>query len=227
MLQPIKVVFFLDFRQIFTKLAVMETIKNIEGKYLLHLPVKYKDTNKNWPLLLFLHGAGERGNDLEMLKTHGPPKLVEKGKEFPFLVLSPQCSIGLCWTNQYLDKLLTDIVEQYRIDTERIYITGLSMGGFGTWSLTIKYPKRFAAIAPICGGANPLMVKFIKHIPIWVFHGAKDRIVPIERSQEMVDAYTKLGVKVKFTVYPDAEHDSWTETYENPELYKWFLEQSK
>ncbi|MEN8119950.1 MAG: prolyl oligopeptidase family serine peptidase [Bacteroidota bacterium] len=205
----------------------METIKNREGKYLLILPAKYKEIYKNWPLLLFLHGAGERGNDLEMLKNHGPPKLVEQGNDFPFLILTPQCSIGQCWTNQYLDKLLTDIVQQYYIDKDRIYVTGFSMGGFGTWNLAIKYPNRFAAIAPVCGGGNPVMVKFIKNIPCWVFHGAKDRIVPIERSQEMVDAYEKLGIKVKFTVYPELEHDSWTETYDNPKLYDWFLAQKK
>ena len=101
------------------------------------------------------------------------------------------------------------------------------MGGFGTWNLTIKYPKRFAAIAPICGGANPSMVKFIKHIPIWVFHGAKDRIVPIERSQEMVDAVNNAGGHAKLTVYPKVNHDSWTETYNNEKLYEWLLSHSK
>ena len=113
--------------------------------------------------------------------------------------------------------------ESINIDQDRIYLTGLSMGGFGAWSLAAEYPGRFAAIAPVCGGGNPLEAGSLAHLPIWVFHGAKDTVVPVEKSREMVAALENAGGNVRFTVYPDSEHDSWTETYNNPELYEWFL----
>ncbi len=203
----------------------MKAIKNKIGKYILHLPENYESSKSKWPLLLFLHGAGECGNNLDMVLRNGPPMLADKGKEFPFIVLSPQCPIMHYWENEILDKLLLSIVGQYRVNTYRVYLTGLSMGGFGTWSLAKKHPRRFAAIAPVCGGANPHIAEYIKHIPCWIFHGAKDQIIPLERSQEMADALKKRGANVKFTVYPFAEHDSWTETYNNDELYEWFMEQ--
>ena len=122
---------------------------------------------------------------------------------------------------------LDEIVSRYRIDEDRIYLTGLSMGGYGTWALAIAYPDRFAAIAPICGGGRADQVARISHVPTWVFHGALDSGVPLSRSVTMVDALKKAEGNVKFTIYPNAKHDSWTETYNNPELYGWFLEQKR
>lgn len=196
----------------------------IEGQYLLYLPQDYDKSDKKWPLILFLHGAGERGSDLNLVKVHGPPKLIEQGEDFPFIIVSPQCPKEQWWSLEFLDVLLKEIVANYHVDESRIYVTGLSMGGFGSWALAVKYPNRFAAIAPICGGGNPVKVKPITHLPVWVFHGAKDKTVPLEQSQVMVDALKRLGGNVKFTIYPDAAHDSWTETYNNPELYHWFLQ---
>jgi predicted peptidase len=123
--------------------------------------------------------------------------------------------------------LLDDIIRTYRVDRDRVYLTGLSMGGFGTWDLAAAHPEKFAAIAPICGGGNPQNAKKLARLPIWVFHGAKDPTVPIERSREMVEALKAAGANVKFTVYPEAQHDSWTETYNNPEFYQWLLEQKR
>ena len=202
--------------------------KTVRANYLLYLPEQYLTSQKKWPLILFLHGAGERGNDLSKVTRHGPPNLIAKEKgEFPFVILSPQCPKNSWWSNELridvLNVLLDDVVSRYRIDKKRIYVTGLSMGGFGTWSLAAAYPDRFAAIAPICGGGNPQDAASIAHLPIWVFHGAKDKTVPIKKSEEMVAALKKAGCKVKFTVYPDAGHNSWTETYNNPALYEWFL----
>jgi predicted peptidase len=195
-------------------------------KYLLYLPKNY-DSKKEWPLVLFLHGAGERGDNLEMVKTHGPPKLVAQGKEFPFVLVSPQCPAGRWWEPVELSALVDEIVEKQKIDKDRIYVTGLSMGGFGTWSLAAYAPKRFAAIAPICGGGEPILVKLLPHVPAWVFHGAKDPVVPVARSEEMVKALKATGGTVKFTVYPDAYHDSWTAAYNDPKLYEWLLEQKR
>jgi len=201
--------------------------KLIQVNYLLYLPSAYEKQDKNWPLMLFLHGAGERGTNIDLVKKHGPPKLIAAGKHFPFIIVSPQCPRGQWWSVDDLDALITEICERYRVDNNRIYVTGLSMGGYGTWSLAQKFPHRFAAIAPICGGGDPALASVIKDLPVWVFHGAKDKSVPIARSQEMVDALKKVDAKVKFTIYPEAEHDSWTITYSNPELYKWFLQHKR
>ncbi|MHC4242340.1 MAG: carboxylesterase family protein [Planctomycetota bacterium] len=203
--------------------------KTVSCDYLLFLPEDYGKKRQRWPLMVFLHGAGERGSDLNKVKVHGPPKIVKNRKDFPFIVVSPQCPEGDWWTEkvEVLINLVDDIAARYKVDKKRIYLTGLSMGGYGTWALASAYPERFAAIAPICGGGSRIMSLRLKDIPIWVFHGAKDRVVPLEESEEMVNAIRKRGGDVKFTIYPDAGHDSWTESYNNQELYDWFLEHSK
>jgi len=199
--------------------------KKVECRYLLFLPEGYGREKKKWPLILFLHGAGERGSNLELLKKHGPPKIVENRKDFGFIVVSPQCPSRQWWTEKLdtLIALLDEIVAGYDVDRERIYLTGLSMGGYGTWALASAYPDRFAAIAPICGGGLRFMALRLKDVPVWAFHGAKDRVVPVAESEQMVKAINAVGGNAKLTVYPDAYHDSWTRTYENPELYEWFL----
>src|SRR5216683_2915815 len=192
-----------------------EITVQVKLDYLLYLPPGYDKETKSWPLVLFLHGAGESGQDLNKVKVHGPPKLVEHGKEFPFIVVSPQAP-RMGWDVQTLNALLDDVVASHRVDKDRIYVTGLSMGGFGTWSLAAAYPDRFAALVPICGGGNTADAMKLKNIPIWVFHGAKDNVVPPARSQAMVKALEAAGAEhVKFTLYPNANHDSWTETYNN------------
>ena len=200
--------------------------KTLSCNHLLFLPEDYGEQEKDWPLMLFLHGAGERGNDLQKVKVHGPPKIVEKQKDFPFIVVSPQCPGGDWWDEKLdvLANLLDDIVARYDVDTERIYLTGLSMGGYGTWALASKYPDRFAAIAPICGGGKRFMAYRLKDVPVWAFHGAKDSVVPLEESEEMVEAINARGGNAKLTIYPDAGHDSWTKSYDNQELYDWLLE---
>ena len=204
--------------------------KTISSKYLLYAPTDYgKDSAKKWPLILFLHGSGESGDDLEKVKTHGPPKLIAHGKEFPFIVVSPQCpSPRVGWDTEVLNGLLDDVIAHYSVDQDRVYLTGLSMGGYGTWALASDAPQRFAAIAPICGGGTPRrMARRLNKMPIWVFHGGKDPTVPIKEAQDMVDALKAQGSDVKFTVYPEAGHDSWTATYDNPDLYTWFLEHKR
>ncbi|MBC8873228.1 MAG: prolyl oligopeptidase family serine peptidase [Planctomycetes bacterium] len=206
--------------------ARLDTQVRVTVDYLLFLPDGY-DKQESWPLILFLHGAGERGDDLELVKKHGPPKIVETKKDFPFIVVSPQCKPKVWWEPVKLLALLDDIVAKYKVDEDRIYVTGLSMGGFGTWALAAQSPDRFAAIVPICGGGEPYWTRRFPHLPVWVFHGAKDFGVPLRRSEEMVDALKKAGGEPKLTVYPDAGHDSWTETYDNPELYEWLLKHKR
>lgn len=195
--------------------------------YLLYVPPHVAPAEK-LPLILFLHGAGERGNDLELIKKHGIPKVVETRENFPFITVSPQCPRNSWWTaeTEALNALLDEVVANYPVDEDRIYLTGLSMGGFGTWTLAAAHPERFAAIAPICGGGDPSQADRLKEIPAWVFHGARDEIGPHRASEEMVEALRAAGGNVRFTLYPDAGHDSWTVTYENPELYTWFLSHS-
>lgn len=194
--------------------------------YLLYLPPGY-ESRDSWPLLLFLHGAGERGDDLELVKTHGPPKLIAEGQPFPFVVVSPQCPKDVWWQPHELTALLDEVERLYKIDPERIYVTGLSMGGFGTWALAAHTPDRFAAIAPICGGGEVFWTRRMKELPVWVFHGGQDTGVPLERSESMVNALRQNGGNVRFTVYPQTGHFSWISTYSNPELYGWMLQQRR
>jgi predicted peptidase len=186
--------------------------------------------------MLFLHGAGERGTNLQRVTIHGPPKLVKEGRSFPFIVIAPQCPEGERWQTDSLLKLLEHVMAENRVDPGRVYLTGLSMGGYGTWKLALAYPEKFAAIVPICGGgdyidallANRTKAAALRNLPVWAFHGAKDNVVPLDESERMVNALKKAGVKdVRLTVYPEATHDSWTETYNNPELYEWLLKQER
>lgn len=207
--------------------ALEKTVTSIVNcKYLLFLPKCYEE-QKSWPLILFLHGKGECGDDLEKIKVHGMPKVVGQNEDFPFIALSPQCPEGQWWSSQVLIALLDEIASLYNVDTDRIYLTGLSMGGFGTWNMACHYPEHFAAIAPICGGGETFAADRLKDMPIWAFHGEKDEVIPVKRTIEMADAVKSHGGNVKVTIYPDAEHDSWTDTYENNELYDWFLKHKK
>lgn len=211
--------------------------KEVSLGYLLYLPQDYKqDGDKLFPLLVFLHGAGERGNNLDLVEIHGPPKLTKQNKQFPFVILAPQCPQDQRWNDEDIIALIDDIVARYKIDSKRIYLTGLSMGGYGTWSLAARYPEKFAAVAPICGGGNIIDVLLasrvkrdaIKTLSIWAFHGAKDPVVLLAESERMVSAFKLAGcTNVQLTVYPEAQHDSWTETYNNPALYEWFLKYSR
>lgn len=202
--------------------------KKLALNYLLYLPKSYEaDQDKKWPLLVFLHGAGERGDDLEKVKIHGPPKLAEAGKEFPFIIISPQCPKDSWWPWEPVLELIDDAEKRYRIDPKRIYLTGLSMGGYGTWNFASQAPNRFAAIAPICGGGTPYLMKRLPHLPVWAFHGAKDGAVPLVESERMVAALKRAGnQKAKLTIYPEAGHDSWTEAYNTEALYDWLLSHS-
>lgn len=193
--------------------------------YLLSLPEGYgANESKPWPLVVFLHGAGERGDQLANVAKHGPPKLAAAGQKFPFILVSPQCPADEWWTEQPVLELIDSLEEKYRVDPSRIYLTGLSMGGYGTWHFATLAPKRFAAVAPICGGGIPYKMRLIPHLPVWAFHGAKDGVVVLDESARLVDALKKAGnTQVKLTVYPEAGHDSWTEAYADPGLYEWLL----
>lgn len=202
----------------------------VNYRYLLSKPEGYEaDATKKWPLVIFLHGSGERGSDLEKVKMHGPPKLIAAGQKFPAVIASLQCPAKELW-NQHGVKAVTDhLIKTERIDTRRVYLTGLSMGGFGTWETAFEYPDTYAAIAPICGGAGVRWVQAerLKTMPAWIFHGDKDGAVPVEFSHKIHDALKKIGTPVKLTIYPGVGHDSWTQTYDNPEFWQWLFAQKR
>lgn len=194
--------------------------------YLFYTPRSYELRGK-WPLIVFLHGAGEKGNDLELLKRNALPGKLEQLEDFPFIVISPQCPRGSYWSAGLLFDLLDEVEKEHRVDRDRIYATGVSMGGYGVWDMAGLQPWRFAAAAPICGGGNPMLAEKLKRLPIWVFHGAMDEIVPLSESESMVNALRAVGGEIRFTVYPDSGHDSWTRTYERTDIYEWLLSHSR
>lgn len=207
-------------------------------RYLLFLPQGYQppsQTNHRWPLLLFLHGAGERGNDLAQVTRHGPPKQVLSQPDFPFVVVSPQCPAGERWDIPTLDALLSQLLQTLAVDPRRVVLTGLSMGGYGSWAWASAHPERFAAIVPICGGGDPLSVwlspperrQALEKLPVWAFHGGRDTVVLPAESERMLDAYRRIGNQPRYTVYPEAGHDSWTEAYNDPALIAWLLQQRR
>ena len=211
--------------------------RNVTLEYLLFVPkAAAAKPDQKFPLILFLHGAGERGTNIWAVAVHGPPKIVRDKTDFPFIVVSPQCPAGRTWDNDEVLGLLDEVLATQPVDPARVYLTGLSMGGFGTWSLGLTHPDRFAAIVPICGGGDPLKVlladpkkaEALRSLPVWAFHGAKDPVVRLVESERMVDALKKAGVReVELTVYPEAQHDSWTESYANPKLYEWLLQHQR
>lgn len=235
--------------------------KKVGYEYLLALPSGYDAAaDKKWPLIIFLHGSGERGTDLWLVAKHGPPKILRgeptaphlnEGDQRPaspaaqtsgeaartllrtqFIVASPQCPPGRAWDDDTVVALLDVVTERYKIDPQRSYLTGLSLGGYGTWSVGLKYPERFAAIVPICGGGQPVDAwrsaetkkSSLLSLGIWAFHGAKDPTVPLAESERMIATLKSVGLaETKLTIYPEAGHDSWTESYADPELYAWLL----
>jgi predicted peptidase len=219
------------------------TIANAKGltrtvpiSYLLYLPGGYgRDPQQQWPLIVFLHGSGERGNQPEMLTANGLPRLLTSTLDFPAIVLAPQTPEDTVWWGAQLDNavaLLDHVQANYAVDSKRVYLTGLSMGGFGAWAMALRQPTRFAAIAPVAGGWDserdivPRNICDIEGVPIWVFHGAQDDIVLPKKAQLMVNALKKCGVEVRYTLYPDAKHrESFERAYDDPELYAWLFAQ--
>ncbi len=186
-------------------------------------------TNTKVPLIVFLHGAGERGNDLEKVKAHSPFTYKSLIKE-PVAILAPQCPENVWWDTESVYQLILEIPNKYNIDTSRIYLTGLSMGGWGTWKLSNEHPEMFAAVAAVCAPADRWMRATIdryKNLPIKIFHGGNDDIVSPTNSIEMYQALKKINPNVTLTIFPDDNHNSWDSTYSDPALYTWMLSQKK
>ena len=195
-------------------------------QYLLYLPPEYGDSQRHWPLVLFLHGAGEVGNQLDLVKHQGLPRRIAKGWKPPFIMVAPQTRWSP-WNSEDLIALLDGIQQALDVDRDRVYLTGLSLGGAGTWAFAAAHPDRFAGVVPICGSGDPETAEQLRTLPIWVFHGAKDDTVPLACSEEMVTAVEAAGGDVRLTVYPDATHDSWTKAYSTDALYDWMLSHTR
>lgn len=194
--------------------------------YQLFLPRGYSaDRAKRWPLLIFLHGSGERGDDVAKVKVHGPPKIADRDPGFPFVTVSPLLGADQDWDIAKLDALLDHVVKRLRIDPTRIYLTGLSRGGHASWRWTIAEPKRFAAVAPVAGRGNAGEACRLMDLPVWAFHGDRDDVVPPEGSFAMARAIRACGGRnVRLTIYPDLGHNAWDPAYDDPALYAWLLE---
>ncbi len=208
----------------------METVVTEKLRYYLYYPEDYKvDSLEQFPLLLFLHGGGESGDSLVTVKRNGPPKLIARGKQFPFLILAPQNPHRTKWWNtEAVMQLLDTIVAKNRVDKKRIYLTGLSRGGGAAWELAVQHPDKFAAMAVVCGMAPlPYAAWIDKKMPIWVFHGEDDESIPISESENMVNRLLGMGYQVRFTRYPGVGHDAWIQAYDTEELYEWFMEQAR
>lgn len=197
--------------------------------YLLYLPKAYSLDHQKYPLVIYLGGGAQNGNDLTKLKTHGPPFYIEKGHEYNFILVSPQCPEHTYWTTEnWFDALYADLLSHYRIDTTRIYVTGISNGGFGTWQVAMDYPYRFAAIAPLCGGVNDkdtLHIDTLKNLPVWTFHGTADTMIPIAETERVVKKLAPYG-HIQFTRLPGEGHGIQY-LYEDNRIFDWLLQHRK
>jgi predicted peptidase len=208
--------------------ASRQTAQESDGiRYLLHLPAAY-ESRSDWPVILFLHGAGERGRNLEFVKREALPRILETLPDFPFVVVSPQEVRDYRWTADALASLLERISSRYRIDPSRVYATGLSSGATAALELAIRHPEKIAAVAVVSANAIPHDLCAMKNVAVSIFHNARDERVPSSRSKSLARALGRCGAgEVKLTVYPRDGHDAWTETYRRHDLYEWFLSHRK
>ena len=205
-----------------TTQTVSGDIGNVKD-YLLYIPDTYNEAKTyKWPLVIFLHGIGEIGTDVNVLKYTGLPKVV-KGKQF--VMLAPQCTSSW-WNTNVLQKFLDQVIKKYHVDSSRIYLTGLSMGGYGAWDWSEHYPQQFAAVVPICGGGTVSLACSLKDVPVWAFHNADDPTVNVQNSRDMVNAIKACGGKlIKYTENATGGHNAWTKAYADSTLYEWMLKQ--
>jgi predicted peptidase len=218
-------------------------------RYQVYLPAAYYQHRQRWPVILFLHGAGERGSDGLLQTQVGLPASIRKQvARWPAVVVIPQCPAEQYWTMPAMMQLAMTSLErttrEFRTDADRLYLTGLSMGGYGSWKLAATYPGKFAAVVPICGGAVlPAVLKandqpdpgiyaalagsIGQSAPVWAFHGEADPVVPVQESRRLVKALRAAGGQVQYTEYPGVGHDSWTATYDNPALPAWLFAQRR
>jgi len=200
----------------------------VRRPYVLYVPPEYGSGHQRWPLIVFMHGAGECGSDgLKQVLVGIGSAIMLKREEWPFLVLLPQKPEANSRWEQY-ESMVLGVMEEtqrhYRVDASRIYLTGLSQGGFGTWTIGSRHPQIFAALAPICGGGDPARAPALCSLPIWAFHGELDDVVSVNYSIDMVNAVNLAGGNARLTIFPQVGHGSWDAAYRTQGLAAWFLE---
>lgn len=208
--------------------GVLDTIvaKRVRMRYLVDLPRGYAAGGKQWPLVLFLHGADERGSDLSMVQLQGLPRLDASG-DLPFILVAPQVPKGEIWSADALAALMDHLEATLRVDRSREYLTGLSMGAFGAWDLATAMPDRFAAVVAISGGSNPVEICRLKRVPVWIVHGRDDDVIPVSWAVNLARRLERCGGRVRLTIYPGVGHDAWTRTYADSGFTRWLLAQRR
>lgn len=231
-----------DFRDLLEKRSYSDAKGN---KLLYRMLAPEKTGDAKVPLVIFLHGAGERGNDNNAQLVHGVKEFVKNREKYPCYLIAPQCPRNQFWANvnwsskahdlantpaepmRLTLELVDSLMKELPIDPDRVYITGLSMGGYGTWDALARRPDFFAAAVPVCGGADTKTAEKIKHVPVWVFHGDEDRAVPVSRSRDIVEALKKAGGQPKYSEYKGVGHNSWDKAYADQEMFAWLFAQKR
>lgn len=200
-------------------------LKKVKYNYLISLPENYdKEPGKKWPVIFYLHGRHASGTNLKSIQRYGLPYYISIGKKMDFIVISPQCPWKKNWSSDdWFNPVFDEVAAKYRVDDCRLYLIGMSMGGYGTWALANRLPDRFAAISPMCGGADVKWADTLSRIPTWVFHGTADKVIPISTSEVMVKALENKNDHLKFTRLLNQGHDISTQ-FKNDELYAWLLQ---
>lgn len=218
------------FYQTITPLSAQEK-PIVSYKYLSYLPKYYHSDTSNYPLVIYLHGGSQKGNDLEKLKIYGLPFLVDQGKEFDFIMVAPQCPEAEYWsTENWFDSLYNSVTADYRIDKSRVYVTGISMGGYGTYIAALDNPDKITAILPLCGGINDNDISricTIKQIPILTYHGTADDQIALHETERIVDLLTECNGNITFHRLEGEGHGIQYIYETNPEIYDWLLKHRK
>ena len=197
-------------------------------KYLLYLPDNYKLQTAEIPLVIYLHGASCKGSNLNKLKKYGLPYYVNKGRDYNFIIASPQCPANKSWLSEnWFEPLYNELDSKYKIDSKRVYVVGMSMGGYGAWHLAVDYPDKIAAIIPLCGGCyDSTNICQISKIPVWAFHGAMDKAIPVDETERLVRILLDCNAPIKYSRIENKGHNI-ANIFGNQEIYEWLLEHKK
>ncbi|TDQ78301.1 carboxylesterase family protein [Sphingobacterium yanglingense] len=215
----------------YSALSIAQEKAKVNYKHLTYLPEKYNTDTSSYPLVIYLHGGSQKGNDLEKLKIYGLPYLADQGKEFDFIIIAPQCPDGKYWsTENWFDPLYNEVISNYRVDKSRVYVTGISMGGYGTYIAALDHSDKIAAIVPLCGGVNDSdtsRICVLKDIPILTYHGTADKDISIQETERIVNGLKKCEGNIIFHRLEGEGHGIQYLYETNPDIYQWLLKQRK
>jgi predicted esterase len=223
---------YLDDKHIYPRKYQNKELEQYGKGYMLYLPQGYEDDpNKTWPLMFFLHGYGDRGDNLFLLPKASPFMMIREKGPLPFIIVAPLLNTNYTlFPDDYLNGALSELLADYRVNQKRIYLTGMSMGGEAVYRFALHQPDTFAAIAPLCAyidTSNPMSMEGIEDLPVWAIHGSDDQVIPLVWGQQAADALQKAGANVRFSILEGYDHDVWTDTYSDPAFYEWFIQYKK